>query len=68
MKARAAFVSLTQNTFNSILLGPDRLRVQFDVASRLAQRVPVNTLSYPKGLGRLSEVRERVLGDIDRVA
>jgi hypothetical protein len=61
-----AFLELTKGSFNSIIVGPSRLQVQFREAVRLAEEVPVRWLSYPPGLGRLPEVRERILRDVGR--
>lgn len=61
---RRAFVELIRNTFNTVIIEPERLERQFDLASRLAARVPVRSLSYPRDLGRISEVRESILREV----
>ena len=61
-----AFVELTRNTFNTMLLDPDRLRGQFRFASDLAARVPLRSLTYPPGFEHLPHVVERLLHDASR--
>ncbi|MBI4638603.1 MAG: hypothetical protein HY727_19875 [Candidatus Rokubacteria bacterium] len=61
---RRAFVELTRNTFNAIVSDPRRLARQFDVAARLSAAIPVRALGMPRGLERLSEVRETILSDL----
>ena len=64
LSARRAFLALIQNTFNAVLVEPDRLKRQFVLASRLAGVVPVKSLSYPRTLARLPAVQESVLSDL----
>lgn len=61
MTQRAAFIELTQNSFNSIVVDHPRLRVQFSTASDVASRVPMFRLSYPPGLGKLGVVHDALL-------
>lgn len=56
LPARRACRELIRNTFNPVIVDGDRLARQLDLAARLVARVPVMTLSCPRGLGRLSEV------------
>ena len=65
LSVRQAFVALLENTFNTVVVEPDRLKCQFILAARLAARVPVKSLSYPRTLGRLPAVREAVRSDLN---
>lgn len=64
LSSRRAFVELLKNTFNTVIVEPQRLKRQFDLATRLAARVPVKILSYPRDLSRISEVRESILREV----
>jgi len=64
LSRRRAFVALTRNTFNACVLDTARLARQFDLAARVAAAVPVKTLAYPRGLGRLAAVRAAVEADV----
>ena len=59
-----AFVELTRNTFNACVLDAPRLARQFDLAARVAARVPVKTLAYPRRLDRLADVRAAIEADV----
>jgi len=65
LSARRAFVELVKNTFNTVIDEPGRLRRQFVLATRLAARVPLKSLSYPRTLARLPAVREAVRSDLN---
>lgn len=64
LSPRRAFVELTRNTFNACVVDGPRLARQFDWAARLAGAVPVKTLAYRRGLGRLAAVRAAVETDL----
>lgn len=64
LSPRRAFVELTRNTFNACVLDPARLARQFELAARVASRVPVKTLEYPRDLDRLSAVRAAIEADV----
>ncbi len=64
LSPRRAFVELLKGTFNTIVVEPARLERQFDLATRLAARVPVRSLSYPRDLRRISQVRESILREL----
>ncbi len=64
LSPRRAFVELLKGTFNTIVVEPARLERQFDLATRLAARVPVGSLSYPRDLRRISQVRESILREL----
>ena len=59
-----ALVSLLTFTHNHELTGRDRLVRQFDAASCLTAKVPILSLSYPRVLASLSEVKAAVLEDL----
>ncbi len=56
LSPRRACMELIKNTFNPVVVEPERLARQLHLAARVASRVPVMTLAYPRGLARLSEV------------
>lgn len=59
-----AFVELTKNTFNAVVVAPERLKHQFAFTSRLAARVPVKSLSFPRILAQLPLVQKAILSDL----
>jgi hypothetical protein len=61
-----AFLDITGNTFNSWLADTKRLRGQFGFASDLSARIPVRSLSYPRGYEHLPRVVERLRHDAER--
>jgi hypothetical protein len=64
LSPRRAVLELLRNTFNNIIVEPDRLRRQLDLAARLARKIPVRSLSFPRRLQRLPAVREAILSDL----
>jgi len=64
LSPRHAFVTLIKNTFNAVVVDPERIKRQFALASRLAANVPVKSLSYPRALQHLPTVREAVRSDL----
>ena len=62
---RTAFLELTRNTFNPLLVSPERLKRQLALASTVASDLPVRSLSYPHDVERLPAVRNAILGDLD---
>lgn len=68
LSPRRAFLALLKNTFNVAVVGPDRLRHQFVLATQLAAKVPVKSLSYPRVLARLPAVREAIRWDLNNGA
>ncbi len=65
LSPRRAFVELIKNTFNHLVVEPDRLKCQFVLATRLATRVPIASLSYPRALEQLPDVRQAILADLN---
>jgi hypothetical protein len=64
---REAFVSLLRNTFNRLLIDPERLKRQFAILAQLVAKVPVFVVSYPRVLSSLPEVRELILRENTKV-
>ena len=66
LSSRRAFLELTRNTFNPVPAGSGRLKRHFGLATALAARVPVKSVSYPRDLDAIEAVRDRILADISR--
>lgn len=64
LSAREAFLALLRNTFNSLLVDPDRLQRQFAAVTQLAAKVPVAKISYPRRLASLPEVRQLIISEM----
>jgi hypothetical protein len=64
LSQRRACMQLIGSTFNLVVVEPTRLKRQFDLAARLASRIPVKSLSFPRRLARLPAVREAILSDV----
>jgi len=60
-----ALVKVLSFTHNHELTGKERLARQFDAARRLIDKVPVRSLSYPRILESLPEVRAAILADLE---
>jgi len=60
---RAALLALLASAFNRSLRSRNRLQRQLEVMSRVAGRIRVDKLTYPRTLDRLTEVRAAVLSD-----
>lgn len=66
LSPRRAFFEILKNTFNAVIIEPQRLERQFELATRLATGGPLRSLSYPRRLGRIAQVRESILRDFER--
>ena len=66
LSQRKACVELLRNTFNPVIIEPERLKRLFIVATRVASKVPIKSLSYPRTLALLPSVREAILSDLTR--
>lgn len=66
LSPREAFLALLKGAFNRRLVSTERQERQFDMMARLANRIVVKTLSYPRAIDRLPEVRAAVLADSGR--
>ena len=60
----AALLDLVRNTFNNVVQDRDRLARQFLFASRLAARIPLKLLTYPRNFAALPTVVDAVLKDL----
>ena len=65
LSPRRAFLALLKNSFNTVVVEPGRLKCQFMLATRLATRVPIASLSYPRALEQLPDVRQAILADLN---
>ncbi len=59
-----SLVKILTFTHNHELTGPARLARQFDAARQLIAKVPVRSLSYPRVLSSLPEVKAAILADL----
>lgn len=66
LSQRRAFLELLKSTFNPVIIEAERLKRQFILATRLASKVPIKLLSYPRTLALLPSVRETILSDLPR--
>jgi len=64
LSPRQAFIELLKNTFNAMVVEPARLGRQFELTARLAGKISVKSLSFPRTLGDLPAVREAVRSDL----
>jgi hypothetical protein len=64
LSEQGAFMALVANTFNCLLVDPERLQRQVSETSRLLGSVPVKKLTYPRKLKDLPSVREAILSDV----
>jgi hypothetical protein len=66
LTTREAFVELSCNTFNYVILDGDRVHRQFKETTRIVNAVPVKRLMHPRSLESLPLVRETILEDLRR--
>lgn len=66
LSQRRAFLELLRNTFNPVIIEEKRLKRQFKMATLVASKVPIRSLSYPRILALLPSVREAILSDLKR--
>jgi len=66
LSPRQACLELIANTFNTIITEPARLARQLDWAARLANTVPVKSLSYPRRLSHIPAVLAAIHKDLAR--
>lgn len=64
LSVRRAFVELLKSSFNAMVVEPARLKRQFHQTARLAGKIPIKALSFPRTLDRLPLVREAILSDL----
>jgi hypothetical protein len=61
LSRREALMRLLAATFNRRYVPRSRLLQQFETMTAVADRVPVHTLSYPRSIDRLAEVKDQIL-------
>ena len=66
LSKRQACLKLIANTYNTIIADPARLARQFAWAARLANAVPVKSLSYPRRLAHIHAVVAAIHKDLAR--
>lgn len=66
LSQRRAFLKLLKNTFNAVIIEPERLKRQFNMAVRLSANIPIKSLSYPRYLPCLQKVVESIVLDLTR--
>ena len=64
LSSRDAFVELSCNTFNYVILDRDRSHRQLTETARIANTVPVKRLLHPRSLEALPLVRRAILEDL----
>ncbi len=64
LSQRQACLELIASTFNLVVVEPTRLKRQFDLTARLARRIPVKSLTFPRSLASLPAVRRAILADV----
>lgn len=64
LSPRDAFMMLLTNTFNYVVLQPERLQRHFAETHRVVDTVPIKSLSYPRLLRSLPLVRQAILADM----
>ena len=64
LRPQEAFIQLVASAFNDVVLGKRRLERHFDLITRLASRIPVKQLSYPRVFDALPAVRQSILDDV----
>jgi hypothetical protein len=60
-----SLVKVLTFTHNHNLTGPERLVRQFEAARRLIDKVPLRSLSFPRKLQSLPEVKAAILADLE---
>jgi hypothetical protein len=63
LRANAALMSLVGNTYGNYLLDSPMRALEFDVLSRLVQRVPVREIAFADDVAQLFECCGRLLAD-----
>lgn len=63
LSQRKACVELLRNTFNPIIIEPERLKRQFRMATLVASKIPIKSFCCPRTLALLPSVREAILSD-----
>jgi hypothetical protein len=64
LAARQAFLELSCNTFNYVILDADRASRQIKETARIVNSVPVERLRHPRSLEALPLVRQAIIKDL----
>jgi hypothetical protein len=64
LSQREVFISLLANTFNTVIQTSHRIRLQFDLTTRLACTLTVKSLSYSRDLSQLPAVVNAIRSDV----
>ncbi len=64
LSPRRALMALIANTSNPVSIDPARLSRQLRIFTKIVERVPVKSLSYPRNLSRLPDVIAAIEHDI----
>jgi hypothetical protein len=62
--SREAFVTVVRNTFNYVILDPERIQRQFAETSMIVNNLRVKKLSHSRELDSLPDVRNAILADL----
>jgi hypothetical protein len=65
---RQAFLELSCNTFNYVILDGDRASRQIKETARIVNTVPVKRLLHPRSLEALPAVRQAIIKDLHKIA
>lgn len=66
--SRQAFLELSCNTFNYVILDGDRASRQIKETARIVNTVPVKRLLHPRSLEALPSVRQAIIKDLHTIA
>ena len=64
LAARQAFLELSCNTFNYVILDGDRAIRQIKETAHIVNTVPVKRLLHPRSLEALPSVRQAIIEDL----
>jgi hypothetical protein len=68
LASRRAFLELSCNTFNYVILDGDRASRQIKEIARIVNTVPVKRLRHPRSLSALPSVRKAIIKDLREIA
>jgi len=64
---KRALMEILRNTYLPIIRQSQILRSQFVLALKLVQQIPIKRITYPSGLGHLSDVRRALVEDLAQI-
>jgi hypothetical protein len=68
LASRQAFLEVSRNTFNYVILDCDRAGRQIKETARIVNTVPVKWLLHPRSLEALPSVRQAIIKDLREIA